>query len=71
MGVMMMPRGVVQPAQWTVAEQLRLNFPPHSAPGNTHLRLACQVRCVEDISVTKFNQFWGQGPLPLPPLAAA
>ncbi|KAL6750383.1 hypothetical protein V8C86DRAFT_855964 [Haematococcus lacustris] len=64
-------RGVVQPGQWTVAEQLRLNFPPHSAPGNTQLRLACQVRCVEDISVTKFNRFWGQGPLPLPPLAAA
>ena len=36
-------RGEVQPAVWTTAEQLRLNFPPHSAPGNQRLRLACQV----------------------------
>ncbi|PNH08626.1 hypothetical protein TSOC_004823 [Tetrabaena socialis] len=35
--------GAVQPAEWTTAERLRLNFPPHSAPGNRRVRLACQV----------------------------
>lgn len=33
----------VLPVEWTTAERLRLNFPPHSAPSNQKLRLACQV----------------------------
>ena len=36
-------RGAVDPGEWTAAERLRLNFPPHGAPGNARLRLACQV----------------------------
>ncbi len=35
--------GAVEPAEWTTAERLRLNFPPHRAPNNSRLRLACQV----------------------------
>ena len=35
--------GNVSPSTWTQQERLRLNFPPHSAPGNKKLRLACQV----------------------------
>ncbi len=35
--------GAVEPKEWTTAERLRLNFPPHGAPGNARLRLACQV----------------------------
>ena len=37
-------RGEVEPREWTTQETLRLNFPPHSAPANQRLRLACQVR---------------------------
>ena len=37
-------RGEVEPREWTTQESLRLNFPPHGAPGNQRLRLACQVR---------------------------
>jgi hypothetical protein len=33
----------VLPEAWTSAERLRLNVPPHKAPGNARLRLACQV----------------------------
>lgn len=36
-------QGAVEPAEWTPQERLRLNFPPHSAPNNQRLRLACQV----------------------------
>lgn len=36
-------RGEVEPAAWTAAERLRLNFPPHGPPGNEKLRLACQA----------------------------
>jgi hypothetical protein len=39
-------RGEVQPSSWTTAEQLRLNCPPHKAPNNQRLRLACQVGAV-------------------------
>jgi ferredoxin len=53
-------------------EKARFNFPPHSAmgpaiglfgsqPSSQGLRLACQVRVLGDISVTKFDGFWGQG----------
>lgn len=47
-GLLCVPRrGSVSPAAWTAAERLRLNFPPHKAPNNQRLRLACQVsRCV-------------------------
>ncbi|KAG2435452.1 hypothetical protein HYH02_011952 [Chlamydomonas schloesseri] len=61
-------QGEVQPASWTTAEQLRLNIPPHSAPGNQRLRLACQVACAGDLRLTKYDKFWGEGDTPLPDL---
>jgi hypothetical protein len=42
-------------------ETLRLNFPPHSAPKNEKLRLACQVRVVKACEVRKYDKFWGEG----------
>jgi len=51
----------VLPVEWTTAERLRLNFPPHSAPSNQKLRLACQVRCNTDLTVVKRDKFWGEG----------
>eukprot|EP00798_Chlamydomonas_sp_ICE-L_P014989 gene14989-21047_t len=66
--------GPVLPTQWTTAEQLRLSFPPHSAPANQKLRLACQVTVQGDLQVnivtvvpvherdpevTKMAGFWG------------
>ena len=36
-------KGKVSPSTWNAKERLRLNFPPHSMPGNQKLRLACQV----------------------------
>lgn len=53
--------GDVVPPQWSDIEKARLNFPPHKAPGNQSLRLACQVRCHGDVEVTKRDRFWGQG----------
>ncbi|GLI60753.1 hypothetical protein VaNZ11_002983, partial [Volvox africanus] len=61
-------RGEVEPSSWTTAERLRLNFPPHSAPTNTRLRLACQVSCMSDLEVIKYDKFWGEGNCPLPDL---
>jgi ferredoxin len=59
----------IPPLNWI--ENARFNFPPHSAmgpiglfgsqPSSQGLRLACQVRVLGDISVTKFDGFWGQG----------
>lgn len=45
------PRGKVLPKQWCTAEQLRLNFPPHKAPNNQRLRLACQVTALPGSSL--------------------
>ncbi|KXZ46678.1 hypothetical protein GPECTOR_41g642 [Gonium pectorale] len=61
-------RGEVEPAQWTTAERLRLAFPPHSPPNNQRLRLACQVACMGDVSLTKYDKFWGEGDAALPDL---
>ncbi|KAF5833841.1 hypothetical protein DUNSADRAFT_9715 [Dunaliella salina] len=60
--------GNISPKDLTPAEKLRLNFPPHKAPNNQRLRLACQVKLQGDVTVIKFDQFWGQGSLPLGPL---
>lgn len=38
-----LPQPTVLPTEWTTAERLRLNFPPHAPPNNQRLRLACQV----------------------------
>jgi len=39
-------------------ERTRLNFPPHSA--DSGLRLACQVAVTDDLTVRKYEGFWGQ-----------
>lgn len=39
-------------------ETARLSLPPHH-PGKSR-RLACQVRVLGDIRVTKYGGFWGQ-----------
>ena len=59
--VEIIPSGAATPQQWTNAERLRLNFPPHGPPGNKRLRLACQVRVGGDCEVVKRDMFWGQG----------
>lgn len=52
-------------------ERARLAFPPHTAAASAAggLRLACQVRVVGDVAVTKGEGFWGHRPARLPPLA--
>ena len=40
-------------------EQARLSLPPHH--GGSTRRLACQVKVLGDLTVTKFDGFWGQG----------
>ena len=54
-------KGDVVPRGWNTRERLRFNFPPHSAPGNKKLRLACQVRVEGALGVTKYDRFWGEG----------
>lgn len=60
--------GNVHPAERSFRENVRLNFPPHHSTNTEQrsLRLACQVRLEENITVTKFNGFWGQGAQQLP-----
>jgi ferredoxin len=40
-------------------DRTRRSLPPHDPSRN--LRLACQVKVTENICVTKYDQFWGQG----------
>lgn len=49
--------GNVSPANWK--DKTRRSLPPHSL--DRDLRLACQTKVLGDISVTKYNGFWGQG----------
>lgn len=42
----------------TRRERARLDFPPHDS--DSGLRLACQTRVEGDLSVEKFDGFWGQ-----------
>ncbi|MGK7922848.1 MAG: 2Fe-2S iron-sulfur cluster-binding protein [Trichodesmium sp.] len=49
--------GAVSPPEWR--EKARLSLPPHSP--NSNKRLSCQVQVLEDIKVTKYDGFWGQG----------
>ncbi|AXG06986.1 (2Fe-2S)-binding protein [Haloplanus rubicundus] len=44
-------------AEPTARERARLDFPPHTAERG--LRLACQVRVTDDLTVTKHDGFWG------------
>ena len=51
----------IEPAERTMKESLRLNFPPHgSEDQSSNLRLACQIQVNDDIIVRKKAGFWGQ-----------
>lgn len=49
--------GTVSEMGWR--EKARLSVFPHSV--DRARRLACQVQVLDDIQVTKFDEFWGQG----------
>ncbi len=48
--------GAVSAMEWL--EKARLSLPPHSPDHGR--RLSCQVKVMGDISVTKYDGFWGQ-----------
>ncbi len=47
----------------TAAERRRLGLPPHHA--DSGLRLACQCSVLGDLTVTKYEGFFGQGAEPV------
>lgn len=49
--------GDISPANWK--DRGRRSLPPHKAERS--LRLACQTQVRGDITVTKYDRFWGQG----------
>ncbi|NJL47089.1 MAG: (2Fe-2S)-binding protein [Leptolyngbyaceae cyanobacterium SM2_5_2] len=49
--------GEVSPANWK--DRGRRSLPPHDPKRN--LRLACQTQVLGDVSVIKYDGFWGQG----------
>lgn len=49
--------GEVSPPNWK--DNARRSLPPHQI--DRPLRLACQTQVLGDITVSKFNAFWGQG----------
>lgn len=48
--------GEVTPLEWR--EKARLSLPPHNPEKSR--RLACQVRVLGDLRITKHGGFWGQ-----------
>jgi ferredoxin len=48
--------GIVSDLEWR--EKTRLSLPPHSLENGR--RLACQVKVLSDVMVTKYDGFWGQ-----------
>lgn len=53
--------GAVSAANWR--DRTRRSLPPHDSQRN--LRLACQTTVLGDITVTKYDGFWGQGNQPI------
>jgi ferredoxin len=49
--------GEVSPPNWK--DKARRALPPHSL--DKHRRLACQTKVLGNITVTKYDGFWGQG----------
>lgn len=47
-------------SETTAVERWRLGFPPHDRASG--LRLACQVRVLGDLLVTKYDGLWGHKP---------
>ena len=54
-------QGEVSPANWK--DNARRSLPPHDPTRD--LRLACQTEVLGDITVTKYDGFWGQGQTPI------
>ncbi|MBD2465685.1 2Fe-2S iron-sulfur cluster binding domain-containing protein [Oscillatoria sp. FACHB-1407] len=54
----------------TTVEKIRLNLPPHKGIESGR-RLACQVKVLGDIKVTKYDGFWGEGEVPVTMIQAA
>jgi ferredoxin len=50
-------QGEINPPNWK--DKTRLSLPPHKFDRN--LRLACQTKVLGDITVSKYDKFWGQG----------
>ena len=48
-----------EPSERNWKEKARLSFPPHKLEKNR--RLACQIKVTQDLKLTKFDGFWGQG----------
>ncbi|TVP64177.1 MAG: (2Fe-2S)-binding protein [Leptolyngbya sp. LCM1.Bin17] len=55
--------GEVSAPNWK--DKTRRSLPPHHPDRN--LRLACQTQVLGDITVTKYDGFWGQGETPVWP----
>lgn len=53
--------GEVSAVNWK--DKARRSLPPHNPDRN--LRLACQTQVLGDITVTKYDGFWGQGEIVL------
>ena len=49
--------GEVSAPNWK--DKTRTSLPPHAAKNNR--RLACQTKVLGDVSVAKYDGFWGQG----------
>lgn len=54
-------QGEVSATNWK--DKTRRSLPPHEPARN--LRLACQTQVLGDITVTKYDGFWGQGQTPI------
>lgn len=50
-------QGDVSAANWK--DRTRRSLPPHDA--HRDLRLACQTKVLGDVTVAKYDGFWGQG----------
>ncbi|MEM8806171.1 MAG: 2Fe-2S iron-sulfur cluster-binding protein [Cyanobacteria bacterium P01_G01_bin.38] len=53
--------GKISEANWR--DRTRRSLPPHNA--NRPLRLACQTQVLGDVTLTKYDGFWGQGSTPI------
>lgn len=64
-------QGRVEPPEPGWRERSRLSFPPHTKEKSEQkrLRLACQVRVSGDITVDKYDGFWGHGATQLDDIA--
>lgn len=53
--------GPVSDLTWK--EKARLSLPPHleAKSLSKNRRMACQVKVLGDVEVTKYDQFWGEG----------